>query len=490
VGGIVGKLTFDRDAVLHSTAGAVAVSQAGTIRAVVDGDSVAAVELLRAYEACGDACIERLEGPFACAIWDASRRRLLLARDRAGLRRLCFAVLPGHGIVFGSDAQDLFREPAVGREWNPEAVDAYLALGYVPAPLSMYRRVSKLEAGHTLVVEGLRFSTRRYACQYAAVECSEAEAIDRLEWHLAKALARTDDPLLLSGGLASATLASLASHDRECIVVSGAGDSGAVMRARAIAVHRGQRIAVERPLLGSVETASFLAWHLDEPLGDPAAVDRYSIFAAAALHGAAVTGLGASTAWDHDCGAREAVFADDDRHALYTRTFSGRVRHSDPLGVHDRAPRTDTPAASAQHVASAAGVCARSPYFDREPMQLMITLSHAHRTGPLGALRCLAARRLPASLLPPAAVTRSASPWLPAALKALVPVMLLGERSESRGIFSRAALQSLWSEHCSGRRDHGRRLWSLVMLEFWFRAFIDGDAVAEPEHAAVLVRAA
>ena len=76
------------------------------------------------------------------------------------------------------------------------------------------------------------------------------------------------------------------------------------------------------------------------------------------------------------------------------------------------------------------------------------------------------------------------------ALTMLVPKVLLGPRFDGRGIVSRPALRQLWNDHLSSRADHSRRLWALLMLEFWFRDFIDGDAAAEPLEYAVLVKAA
>ncbi len=71
---------------------------------------------------------------FAFAIWDARARRLLLARDRLGVKPLYYAELPGGGVVFGSEIKSLLEDPDVPRDWRPEAVDAYLTLLYVPAP--------------------------------------------------------------------------------------------------------------------------------------------------------------------------------------------------------------------------------------------------------------------------------------------------------------------------------------------------------------------
>jgi hypothetical protein len=96
---------------------------------------------------------------------------------------------------------------------------------------------------------------------------------------------------------------------------------------------------------------------------------------------------------------------------------------------------------------------------------------------------------LPPALMPPAKRRPEPHPWLAGAVNTMVPRVLLAERFDGRGIVSRPALRRLWQEHSAGDRDHSHRLWSLLMLEFWFREFIDGDAKEEPLEYAV-VRAA
>src|SRR3954469_4056223 len=128
---------------------------------VVHGRSDADL-IAHAYDEWGDACVEHLRGAFACAIWDERRQRLLLARDAIGIRPLFFAVLHGHGIVFASEIRALLQDPGVGREWCPDAIDAYLALGYIPAPLTVYQRISKLEPAQRLIVDGRRFRLEQF----------------------------------------------------------------------------------------------------------------------------------------------------------------------------------------------------------------------------------------------------------------------------------------------------------------------------------------
>ena len=108
--------------------------------------------IVHGYEQWGERCVDRFRGMFAFAVWDATARRLLLARDRLGVKPLYYAEVPG-GIVFGSEIKSLLEDPEVPREWRAEALDAYLTLLYVPAPDTIYRGIHKLPPAHVLVAE-------------------------------------------------------------------------------------------------------------------------------------------------------------------------------------------------------------------------------------------------------------------------------------------------------------------------------------------------
>jgi asparagine synthase (glutamine-hydrolysing) len=107
--------------------------------------------ILHLYEEDGPACVERLDGMFAFGIWDAGRRRLVLARDRLGVKPLYYA-RRADGFVFGSEAKAILEHPAVPRDLDEEALSDYLTFGFVPAPRTMFRGVSKLGPGERLVV--------------------------------------------------------------------------------------------------------------------------------------------------------------------------------------------------------------------------------------------------------------------------------------------------------------------------------------------------
>src|SRR5436853_4012473 len=106
--------------------------------------------LVHLYEQHGPSFAERLRGMFAVAIWDSRERRLVLARDRFGIKPLHWARLPG-GLAFGSELKCLLPAPGFSREIDPDAVDAFLAFNSIPAPLTIYKSARKLPPGHYLV---------------------------------------------------------------------------------------------------------------------------------------------------------------------------------------------------------------------------------------------------------------------------------------------------------------------------------------------------
>jgi asparagine synthase (glutamine-hydrolysing) len=107
--------------------------------------------IIHLYEEEGPACVERLEGMFAFAIWDARLRRLVLARDRLGVKPVYYARLDG-GFVFGSEAKVLLEHPATPRDLDDDAFGDYLTFGFTPPPATLFRGVSKLGPGERMVV--------------------------------------------------------------------------------------------------------------------------------------------------------------------------------------------------------------------------------------------------------------------------------------------------------------------------------------------------
>ncbi len=107
--------------------------------------------ILAAYVEEGTACLDRLEGMFAFALWDADRRCLFLARDRFGEKPLYYAHLP-HGFLFASEPKALLVHPEVSRELDSAALAQYLTYGYVPWPRAIFRDMWRLPPAHWMEV--------------------------------------------------------------------------------------------------------------------------------------------------------------------------------------------------------------------------------------------------------------------------------------------------------------------------------------------------
>ena len=105
--------------------------------------------LVHLYEEMGERMLERLNGMFAFALWDERRRRLLLARDRLGVKPLYWARI-GDRLAFASEMKALLCWPELRRELDPAALAYYLSLRYTPDPKTIFKGIQSLPAGHLL----------------------------------------------------------------------------------------------------------------------------------------------------------------------------------------------------------------------------------------------------------------------------------------------------------------------------------------------------
>jgi asparagine synthase (glutamine-hydrolysing) len=180
--------------------------------------------ILKGFREWGLDVVQRFRGMFATALWDSAERKLHLARDRAGVKPLYY-YSDNDRFIFASEMRAILRHPAVSRDLDLDALALYLKLGYVPAPHSIFRNVSKLEAGHTLTVDedGRRESLKYwdvFDCFRRGVDegLDEEEATGELERILTDSFRlRTvsDVPVgvFLSGGIDSTTVAALLQKD-------------------------------------------------------------------------------------------------------------------------------------------------------------------------------------------------------------------------------------------------------------------------------------
>ena len=108
--------------------------------------------IVHAWEEWGAACLDRFNGMFAFALWDAAKEVLFLARDRLGEKPLYYSFLSSGELLFASELKSLLLSPQVDREFDPRAIEEFFAFGYVPDPRSIYRGVRKLAPAHYLMV--------------------------------------------------------------------------------------------------------------------------------------------------------------------------------------------------------------------------------------------------------------------------------------------------------------------------------------------------
>jgi asparagine synthase (glutamine-hydrolysing) len=533
--------------------------------------------LLAAYREWGDACVEHFLGMFAFGLWDERRRRLLLVRDRVGVKPLYYSLLAREGapgLAFGSEPKALLPVPGVSRALDPAALDAYLDLYYVPPPLSMFEGIRQLPPGHLLVWQDGAVEIRRWwDAEPATVEGRSLE-----EWAEIVApvledaiLARTvaDVPLgaFLSGGIDSSTIVAVLSEHGHGPVETfcvGYGEEGKSYderaEARAVANHfatHHHELELTVNVLSGLEA---MVRGFDEPFGSPTAMLSWALsrfvreHVTVALAGdggdelfggypryrglwlselaahvpapllslaeRAVKGREQATARSYRRWARQFLAGMRLRPAerygawvAYAR-LPGRDRLLSPalrerLGARERPDPVveafDRPAREApervglveraayadlhgflpenvlrgsDRMSMAHGLELRVPLCDHRLVELTMQIPARHRVGWLASKRVL--RKIMGRRLPPHVLRRRklgfnapVGVWMRRDLDRLVGEWLAPELLRRRGLLAVDEVGRLVEEHRRGVRDHGLRLWSLIVLEQWHRLYAD-----------------
>ncbi len=526
--------------------------------------------VVQGYGEWGDQVVARLRGAFAFALWDGRLERLLIGRDRLGVRPLHYAVLDGRGLVFASEIKALLEDPEVPRDWDPAAVREYIALGYVPSPTTLFRRILKVPAGHLLTAQRGRIRVTQYwdlALLGEAAHPGAAPRAPKTRDHVERFDEVLRDAVGVQASDHGATVASM-SGDVESAIVAGclaertpgqvitteiafdaAQAAKDASRARSLARHFGCQHHTDVVAPNVAALLPRLAWHFDEPLADAGIVTRYYEAAAARAHApVALFAAGADEVWaGHDwhrlerieallrrplgplgfgvgllaravplpftavrvarhlalpradaCARKHAWLHGAHRvYRLYTRDFARNAAGADPFAalrsVHEHCPSPDAldralyvdiktrladqVLATLDRVSSAAGLQVRLPMLDYRLVEFGATVSSSFKLRggtPKYLLRKALERRVPARLLQEQRrVEAPASAWLRGPLAPMMSDLLLSGRFRHRGIFDQKAVTRAWQAHLTGRRDHHRELWSLLMLELWFERFAD-----------------
>jgi asparagine synthase (glutamine-hydrolysing) len=228
----------------------------------------------------------RLRGKFAIAVWDGRTRRTLVARDRAGVKPLYFAVA-GDVVVFASELKSVLASGLVGLELDLEAIDVYLTLGYFPAPLTPLAQVRKLPPGHRLVIGDGEVRVEPY-WEFPLPEpdrtLTEDDAAEQLLAELEEAVRlrlMAEVPLgaMLSGGLDSSLIVALMARNMSepvktfsvGFVEDGAG-SELPDAARVASAFGTDHHPLELSMNDSAVALEDLVWALDEPVADLSAL--------------------------------------------------------------------------------------------------------------------------------------------------------------------------------------------------------------------------
>jgi asparagine synthase (glutamine-hydrolysing) len=264
--------------------------------------------ILHLYEEEGDRCVERLHGMFAFALWDRGQSRLLLARDRLGIKPLYYACTD-HELLFASEIKGILAAEAFRPEFNEEILPEFLASRFVAGEETFFRRVRKLLPGHTLswsTTEGFR--ERRYWCppvrnDRSSVDIEErgCEVRAKLESAVSSHL-MSDVPvgLFLSGGLDSTALAALmTSASQSPVHAFSVGFSEteanelpyAQLAARSVGAEYHEVLVSPQQFFQALPR---LVWHEDEPIAFNSSVPLYFVSRLAQQHVKVVlTGEGA-----------------------------------------------------------------------------------------------------------------------------------------------------------------------------------------------------
>lgn len=254
--------------------------------------------LLRLYERFGIGCLEKVNGMFAFAVWDADAKTLVLARDRIGIKPLYY-YLDAHVLVFGSEIKALLQCPLVPREVSPEGFATYFTFGHSFAPDTIYRGIKKLLPGHILVCSAAGVRTTKYwdlkdSPNQRQIPAHEAaEEVRRLLAQAVHSHMVSDVPIgaYLSGGIDSSAIVALMSQvSRHPVKTFAVGfDVGGYYNelgdARLVAKRFGtehhEKIVTDLDVESLIDR---LVYHYDEPFADAANLPTFIVSEFARQH--------------------------------------------------------------------------------------------------------------------------------------------------------------------------------------------------------------
>ncbi len=246
--------------------------------------------IVNGYKQWGEGVIGRLRGMFAFALWDARKRRLLLARDRLGQKPLYYAWHDGK-LLFGSEIKAILAWPGMPRVADLAAIPHYLTLQYVPAPMTAFAGVARLEAAHYMVVDGDGATCTERYWSLPEPETATARPVEELKEEITARFDEavrlrliSDVPLgaFLSGGIDSASVvASMARASDKPVKTFTIGFADAAYDERRYARMVAERYGTDHHEFvvepDAVSIVPKLAWNYGEPFADSSAVPTWYV---------------------------------------------------------------------------------------------------------------------------------------------------------------------------------------------------------------------
>ncbi|MGH8490350.1 MAG: asparagine synthase (glutamine-hydrolyzing) [Gammaproteobacteria bacterium] len=247
--------------------------------------------IVHLYEELGEACLTRLKGMFAFAIWDERHRKLFLARDRVGIKPLYYTNT-GSALLFASEIKSLLEDASVARRFNPRSIDRFLTYYYLPGEDTLFDNIYRLEPGHCMTVCDGRISKRQYwdlsfqtAPRWSRFD-DAVEALQELLKRTVKDHLISDVPIgvLLSGGIDSTgMLRYAAEHSSQPVrtfTIGFAGENFSDERPYARLAANAFGATHEEITLTANDFGDLLpkyTWHMEEPVCEPPAIGLYAV---------------------------------------------------------------------------------------------------------------------------------------------------------------------------------------------------------------------
>ena len=491
--------------------------------------------LIYGYKEWGpEGLLRRLNGMFAFAIWDGSKRQLFLARDRLGIKPLYYS-FSEQGIIFASEMKSLLQCPEIKRELDVDAINSYLTYRFIPSENTVLKGIKKLQPGHYLIYKDKGLSIKKYwDVSFDVVEKPEQYFIKRFRALLKDCVEKrlmSDVPLgaFLSGGLDSSLIVAMNSMLRsdpvKTFTVGFGHETDEFRHARSVADHLGtdhHELVLDYKEM--TKELPKIVWYMDEPNSDITMVPLYFLSRFSKKQVTVVnTGEGADelfSGYPHfRVGSPSPVFRPVPGfikkrvYDLYYSPFKSwhrkRLFRSVPqedislrrclnmkkpkdllnrillFDIKNELPNWQL--ARVDRMTMAHAQEARVPFLDHRMVEFSATLPVNLKLKSLDGKYLI--KKASQSVLPKSVIYRKKqgfttpkNEWIKQDLEPLMHDLLSPENVNGRGIFSQSYVKKLGEKAVSVGdrpfRPHSYRLLMLAMFEIWCQQYLDGKRLA------------